>query len=105
MSITFKELCKPYIELTLITHVEENILRWTISNKIQTIVNSDIRKNVLKNKSTQQISNILKGLVNRKMLMPFNDSPRKYFLRFDNNYLLRGIMQILEEKDFLPFSE
>jgi len=93
------------LERKLITSTEENILKWTINNKSQTVVNSDIRKNVLKNKSTQQISNVLKGLVERKMLMPFNDSPRKYYLRFDNNYLLRGIMQVLKEKDFLPFPE
>lgn len=93
------------LERKLITPTEENILRWTISNKSQTVVNSDIRKNVLKNKSTQQISNVIKGLVERKMLMPFNDSPRKYYLRFDNNYLLRGIMQVLKEKDFLPLPD
>lgn len=93
------------LERKLITPREESILRWTISNKSQTVVNSDIRKNILKNKSTQQISNILKELVERKMLMPLNDSPRRYFLRFDNNYLLRGIMQILKEKDFLPLPE
>lgn len=93
------------LDRKLISTLEESILRWTINNKSQTVVNSDIRKNVLKNKSTQQISNILKGLVDRKMLMPFNDAPRKYFLRFDNNYLLRGIMQVLKEKDFLPLSD
>jgi len=93
------------LERKLITPTEENILRWTINNKKQTVVNSDIRKNILKGKSTQQISNLLKNLVERKMLMPLKDSPRRYFLRFDNNYLLRGIMQLLKEKDFLPLPD
>ena len=93
------------LDRKLITPIEEQILKWTISNEDQTVVNSDIRKNILKNKSPQQVSNIIKGLVERKMLMPFDDAPRRYFLRFDNNYLLRGIMQLLEEKDFLPLKD
>ncbi len=104
-----EEIVLPALKLSLerkfITPREESILRWTINNETQTVVNRDIKKNVLKNKSTQQISIILKGLIDKKMLMPLKKSPRKYFLRFDNNYLLRGIMQILKEKDFLPFNE
>lgn len=103
------EIVLPSLKLSLdrklITPREENILKWTINNKSQTVVNSDIRKNIMKGKSSQQISNELKSLIERKMLMPLNDSPRRYFLRFDNNYLLRGVMQILKEKGFLPLSE
>ena len=93
------------LERKLITDVEESILKWSIGSKSQTIMNGDIKKYILKNKSTQQISNLIKNLVDRKMLMPLKESPRKYYLRFDNNYLLRGIIQVLAEKDFLPVKD
>ncbi len=93
------------LERKLITDIEESILRWTISNKAQVVVNSDIKKNILKNKSTQSISNIIKRLVTKKMLRPFGDKPRTYYLSFENNYLLRAVIQVLGEKDFLPLKE
>jgi hypothetical protein len=39
------------------------------------------------------------------MLVPENEGTRKYILRFDNNYLLRGVIKSLGEKGFLPVSE
>ncbi len=44
-------------------------------------------------------------LFQKKMLMPEKEGARKYSLRFDNNYLFRGIMQILNEKGFLPIKD
>ncbi len=40
--------------------------------------------------------------MNKKMLVPEKEGTRKYVLRFDNNYLLRGVISALGEKDFLP---
>lgn len=93
------------LERGLITAVEENILRTTVNSDSQTIMNGDIKKHILKDKSPQQISNVIKGLIDKKMLAPLKKSPRKYFLRFDNNYLLRGVIQMLEAKDFLPVKD
>ncbi len=39
------------------------------------------------------------------MLVPEGDSVRKYILRFDNNYLLRGVIKMLDEKGFLPLRD
>ena len=96
---------KVSLERKLLTETEESILRWTINNEEQLIKNGDIKKHILKGKSPQQISNLIKSLVNRKMLMPLKDSPRKYYVRFDNNYLLRAVIKVLGEKDFLPLKE
>jgi len=40
--------------------------------------------------------------VDKKMLMPAEEGKRKYVIRFDNNYLLRGVMIMLGKKGFLP---
>jgi hypothetical protein len=39
------------------------------------------------------------------MLMPVKDASRKYVLRFDNNFLLRGVMKMLDENGFLPLKD
>ena len=36
------------------------------------------------------------------MLMPEVEGGRKYVIRFDNNFLLRGIIKTLDSKGFLP---
>jgi hypothetical protein len=36
------------------------------------------------------------------MLVPEKTGARKYFIWFDNNYLLRGIIHSLDEQGFLP---
>jgi hypothetical protein len=39
------------------------------------------------------------------MPIPEKEGARKYVIRFDNNYLLRGIIKALGEKGFLPVHE
>jgi hypothetical protein len=39
------------------------------------------------------------------MLVPEEIGARKYVMRFDNNYLLRGIVRALGQKGFLPNKE
>ena len=36
------------------------------------------------------------------MLVPEEEGRRKYILRFDNNYLLRGVIHQLGKEGFLP---
>ncbi len=36
------------------------------------------------------------------MITPIGEKKRKYTLRFDNNYLIRGIVNALDNNDFLP---
>ena len=39
------------------------------------------------------------------MLAPEKEGARKYLIRFNNNYLLRGIITSLGEKGFLPITD
>jgi hypothetical protein len=65
---------------------------------------SDIRE-FFPGKSSPEISRQIARLKNRKMLQSEREGSRKYLIRFDNNYLLRGIMKSLDEKGFLPIKD
>jgi hypothetical protein len=39
------------------------------------------------------------------MLTPVEEGTRKYIIRFDNNFLLRGIIKLLGDKEFLPIKD
>lgn len=98
-----KEILIPSINFSLerriITEIESKILKETIEKQV--IQNSDLER-FFKGKAKSEISRQLKKLIDKKMLTPEKDSVRKYILRFDNNYLLRGIIKLLDEKGFLP---
>jgi hypothetical protein len=36
------------------------------------------------------------------MLIPVRENSRKYILKFDNNFLLRGIMHAMDQEGLLP---
>lgn len=46
-------------------------------------------------------SKVMSNLKNKKIIMPTSKNGRIYTLKFVNNYLLRGVMKILEEKGFV----
>ena len=56
----------------------------------------------MKIKIKRIINKQIKKLIDKKMLVPESEGTRKYILRFDNNYLLRGVIKALGEKGFLP---
>ena len=56
----------------------------------------------LPGKHAVEISRTIKKLIKNKMLTPTKENGRKYVLRFDNNYLLRGIIRMLDKEGFLP---
>ncbi|MCB0513288.1 MAG: Fic family protein, partial [Bacteroidetes bacterium] len=100
------EILLPSINFSLnrkiITDIEAKILKETIDKQV--IQNSDLEK-FFKNKAKSEISRQIKKLIEKKMLVPEGDSVRKYILRFDNNYLLRGVIKMLDEKGFLPLRD
>jgi Fic family protein len=101
-----KEIIIPAIshaqERKVITEMESKILRKTA--EIGIMQASDIRE-FFPGKSSPEISRQIARLKNRKMLQSEREGSRKYLIRFDNNYLLRGIMKSLDEKGFLPIKD
>jgi Fic family protein len=87
------------LERKYITDVEAKILRKVIDNQV---VQAGDLKEFFVGKLNAEVSRQIKKLIDKKMLIPENKGTRKYILRFDNNYLLRGVIKALGEKGFLP---
>jgi len=98
-----KEILMPSIILSLerkyITDLEAKVLKRAVDQQV--ISASDI-KDIFPGKADSEVSRQIKKLIDQKMLIQEKDGGRKYVLRFDNNYLLRSIIQLLGDKGFLP---
>jgi Fic family protein len=87
------------VEREFITDLEAKILKRVIEK--QKIQASDL-KDIFKGKVPAEISRQIRKLIDKKMLIPIREGKRTYVLRFDNNYLLRGVISSLGDKGFLP---
>jgi Fic family protein len=101
-----KEILIPAISHSLerkyITDVEAKILRKAIDK--QEIQAADV-KEFFSGKADSEVSRQIRKLIVKKMLVPEKEGARKYVLRFDNNYLLRGVIKSLGDKGFLPIRD
>lgn len=101
-----KEILLPTISHSLerkyITDIESKILKKVIENQI---VQAGDLKEFFIGKLNSEVSRQIKKLIDKKMLVPEKEGTRKYILRFDNNYLLRGVIKTLGEEGFLPIKE
>ncbi|MBP7434899.1 MAG: Fic family protein [Bacteroidales bacterium] len=87
------------LERKYITQNEYKVLQITI--KKQVIQASDL-KQIFPGKISAEISRIIRKLIDKNMLQPTKDQSRKYVLNFENNYLLRSIIEMLDKEKFLP---
>jgi Fic family protein len=87
-------------ERKLVTEQESRILKRIATSDTQTIVAGDIR-DIVNTKYSSDRSRVIRRLRQSGMLSAFEESPRKYYLRFDNNYLLRGIINALYDEGFV----
>ncbi|MFY0598260.1 MAG: Fic family protein [Cyclobacteriaceae bacterium] len=98
-----KEILIPAINFSsdrkLVTPMESKILKRVIDH--QRIKAGDL-KDIFPGKLSAEVSRQIKKLIDRKMLMPEQEGKRSYIIRFDNNYLIRGIIWALDQKEFLP---
>jgi len=101
-----KEILLPTINHSLerkyITESEAKILK-RVTDK-QVIQASDLT-DLFTGKANSEISRQIRKLIEKKMLVPEGEGKRKYVIRFDNNYLLRGVIKSLGEKGFLPVKD
>lgn len=91
------------LERKHITELEHAILSALVKNKGMSIKSADLEK-VIGQESPVQRSRILRRLKDKGMLIPLKENGRIYTIGFANNYLLRGIMHILEQNKFIPES-
>lgn len=101
-----KEILLPTInhsvERQYITESESKILKRVIEKQV--IQASDLT-GIFPAKANSEISRQIRKLIEKKMLIPESEGKRKYVIRFDNNYLLRGVIKTLGEKGFLPVKD
>ncbi len=87
------------IERKYITDNEGRILKKVVDKQV---VQAADLKEFFEGKLQAEVSRQIKKLIDKKMLVPESEGTRKYVIRFDNSYLLRGIIRALDEKGFLP---
>jgi Fic family protein len=101
-----KEILLPTINHSLerkyITESEMKILKRVIDRQV--IQASDLI-DLFPGKAGSEISRQIRKLIEKKMLIPESEGKRKYLIRFDNNYLLRGVIKSLGEKGFLTVKD
>jgi Fic family protein len=100
------EILEPAIRYSLarqfITDKEAKILKTTVDKQI--IQASDLKVH-FPGKQDSEISRQIRKLIEKNMLVPEKEGARKYIISFNNNFLLRGIMKALDERDFLPIKD
>jgi Fic family protein len=104
-----KEIMIPVIDLSYknqhINDLEKQILLTAISKDNQVFSAVDIEK-LTPNKLPAERSRILRRLKDKKIIIPAeNKNSRKYVIGFSNSYLLRSVIEILDNKGFLPIKE
>lgn len=89
-------------ERKFVTDVEAKVLKIAVEKQV--IQATDL-KGIFAGKKASEISRNIGRLKDKKMLMPKREGTRKYVIRFDNNFLLRGIIKLLGDKGFLPIKD
>jgi len=84
-----------------ITELEEKILKVAVSKQV--FKSSDIVE-FFEGKSHIERSRTLKRLKEKKMIWTDKPNSKRYTLRFDNNYLLREIINLLQRKEFVDLN-
>lgn len=101
-----KEILVPAIadafERKYITNTEAKILHKAVEKQV--IKSVDLR-DIFIGKMSSEISRQVKKLIEKKMLISESEGKRSYLIRFDNSYLLRSVIKMLDVKGFLPIHE
>jgi Fic family protein len=101
-----KEILLPAIAFSLerkyITETEGKIMKRVVEKKV---VQAHDLKDIFPGKYNSEISRNISKLKKKKMLIPVRENARKYIIRFDNNYLLRGIIKLLGDKGFIAIKD
>lgn len=98
-----KEILLPTIDFSLsrkvITEIEASVLKIAVKKVI--FQASDI-EHLLKGKLPAARSRFIREMREKKLIDNESKNSRKYLINFRNNYLLRGVIKMLDEKGFLP---
>jgi Fic family protein len=90
------------LERKVITETEGKILKIAVQKQV--FQASDLKK-LFPEKIPAEVSRVIKRLRDKKMIMSEKENSRKYVMSFVNNYLLRGIIKMLDDNGFLPVND
>lgn len=91
------------LEREHVTKREYEILKFVVKDPDMCIKASDL-DSILGKDIPAQRSRILRKLKEKKMLKPLAQGGRIYTISFNNNFLLRGVVHVLEINGFVPSS-
>jgi Fic family protein len=99
----FKSVLKPAIALSkerkVINNIEAAVL--TMGLQKQRFKAADIHK-VVANLTARQCTNLVAKMKINNLIVPIKQNARKYVVSFENKYLMRSLVQRLEEEKFIP---
>ncbi|MFO1464075.1 MAG: Fic family protein [bacterium] len=91
------------LERKIITDTEEKILNIAAQKQV---FQARHVKTIFPRKIPAEISRLLRGLKDKKMIVGIEGKDtRKYYINFYNNFLLRGIIEMLGRAGFLPLKK
>ncbi len=103
LEFTRDKILLPTLKIALdrehITKQEFEILSYLVKTKKMTIKASELDKFGITD--SQQKSYVMAKLRDNKMVRPITEGGRIYTIRFDNNYLLRGVVSTLKDNGFI----
>lgn len=91
------------LDRKFITPREHAILETVINTDGMAVKSADIEQ-AIGEASPVTRSRVIRQLRQKEMLVPLKDKGRIYTIQFANNYLLRGIVEVLIEQGFVPAS-
>lgn len=86
-------------ERKTITKLERDLL--TKSMNTQTF-KAELIKETEPNLSKRQRAHVIQKMKKEKLIMPIKEGSRTYIISFQNNYLMRYLVQTLEKENFIP---
>lgn len=102
-SYLLEKVLKPAIamgrERGLVNKDEESILKMGVEK--QSFKASDVA-GALPKLEPRQITYMITKLKSNGLIQPLGENKREYFVRFNNNYLMRSLIQMLEQEEFIP---
>lgn len=85
-----------------INKLEADILKIAIEKAV--FQSADIA-HLIPGKSPSERSRVISKLKDERLILPLKENGREYFIRFNSNYLLRGIVDALKEESFISIPD
>lgn len=87
------------LEREWIIKLESEVLKVAIEKQL--FESADVAQ-FFPNKASSHISRFIRNMRHKKLITPETPNGRKYIINFEDNYLIRAVIEMLGQKGFLP---